>query len=80
MYCNEKKFTGTLPSYALYCSHSDAAFIWVSVWLKHKNWTYFVRNFLDVLLIVCLREVILDPADPEYVSVCAYERCTLTGG
>ena len=31
MYCNEKKLIGTLPSYALYCSHSNAAFIWVSV-------------------------------------------------
>ena len=43
-----------------------------NVW--KKNWNYFIRNFLDVLFIVRLREVILDPADPKYVSVSAYGR------
>ena len=27
MYCNKKILIGTLPSYALYCSDSDTAFI-----------------------------------------------------
>ena len=32
-----------------------------------------------VLFIVRLQEVILDLADPKYVSVSAYERCPLMG-
>ena len=70
MYCNEKRkaYIGTFPSYALYCSDSNTAFIQVSVWLKHD------------MFIVRLQEVILDLADLKYVSVFAYERCPLTGG
>ena len=32
------------------------------------------------MVIVRLQEVVLDPADPKYVSVSAYERCPSAGG
>ena len=62
----------TLPSYhALYCSNSNAPFIYVSMRSNRENRTYFVRNILDIFH--C-------PFSDTAASVPAYERCQLTGG
>ena len=73
MYCNENKnlyrnvtFICTVLFRFKHCLYLGECVI------KALNW--------HVLFIVRLQEVILDLADPKYVSVSAYERCPLMGG
>ena len=76
MYCNEKKTYWNVTFICIVLFRLRHCFYlgeWVIKTLK-------LNLFLDVLFIVRLREVILDPADPKYVSVSAYERCPHTGG